>query len=52
MEGGSIMLTPEHRVADKQWLGRDPKTGLMITKSPSDVKVTTKDVRAVLGNFS
>ncbi len=51
VEGESIVLTPEHPVAGKQRLVRDPKTGLMITKSPSYLKVTSEDVRAALADF-
>jgi hypothetical protein len=51
VEGESIVLTPEHPVSSRPKLIRDPKTGLMVTKSPSHVQVTSDDVRAALADF-
>lgn len=51
IEGESIVLTPEHPVTGMPKLVRDEKTGLMVTKSPSHVQVTSDDVRAALADF-
>ena len=51
VEGGSIVLTPEHPVSEKPKLIRDLKTGLMITKSPAHVHVTSEDIRTALVHF-
>ena len=51
VKGDSILLTPEHPVTAKARLVRDAKTGLLVTKSPPGVKVTSEDVRAALGDF-
>ena len=50
-EGDSIILTPEQPVREKPKLVRDPKTGLMITKSPAHVHVTSEDVHKALMDF-
>jgi AbrB family looped-hinge helix DNA binding protein len=51
VEGGSIVLTPEHPPAERPKLVRDTKTGLMITKSPTHVKVSGDDVRTAMMDF-
>ena len=51
VEGDSIVLTPEHPVAGKPKLVRESKTGLIVTKSPLHVQVTSDDVRAALADF-
>lgn len=51
VQGGSIVLTPEHAPAERPVLVRDPKTGLMVTKSPAHVHVTSADVRSAMLDF-
>jgi AbrB family looped-hinge helix DNA binding protein len=51
VQGRSIVLTPEHPVSQAPRLVRDPKSGLRITKSPPETKVTNQDVRAALLDF-
>jgi AbrB family looped-hinge helix DNA binding protein len=51
VHGHSIVLTPEHRVSESPRLILDRKSGLRITKSPPEVKVTSEDVRAALIDF-
>jgi AbrB family looped-hinge helix DNA binding protein len=51
VQGDSIILTPEHPTSDRPKLTRDTKTGLMITRSPAHVKVSSHDVRAALLEF-
>lgn len=50
VEGDSIILTLEPRGRERSRLVLDPATGFRITKSPSDVKVSSEDVRAALAN--
>jgi AbrB family looped-hinge helix DNA binding protein len=47
----SIILTLEGRSRERPRLMLDPATGLRITKSPPEVKVSTQDVRAALADF-
>ena len=51
VEGDSIVLTPEQPATEKTKLIRHAKTGLMITKSPAHVHVTSEGVRAALLGF-
>jgi len=51
VEGNSIVLTPQHPVTERPRLVCDPKSGLRITRSPAETKVTSEDVRAVLLDF-
>jgi hypothetical protein len=45
------VLTPEHPVTARPRLIHDPKSGLRITKSPPETKVTSEDVRSALLDF-
>lgn len=51
VEGDSIVLTPEHPITDSPRIVTDPKTGLSITKSPGQTRVTADDVRAAMMDF-
>lgn len=51
VEGHSIVLTPEHPVTDHPRLMTDAKSGLRITKSPANTRVTSADVRSALLDF-
>jgi AbrB family looped-hinge helix DNA binding protein len=51
VEGDSIILTLEPRSRERPKLILDQATGLRITKSPPDVKVSSEDVRAALADF-
>jgi AbrB family looped-hinge helix DNA binding protein len=51
VQGHSIVLTPEHPVSNRPRLIEDAKSGLRITKSPAEVRVTSEDVRAALLDF-
>jgi AbrB family looped-hinge helix DNA binding protein len=51
IEGNSIVLTPEQPITHKPKLVREPKTGLIITKSPGHVHVTSQDVQSALVDF-
>lgn len=51
VQGDSIVLTPEHPPGERPKLTREAKTGLMVTRSPSHVKVSGDDVRAALLEF-
>jgi len=51
VQGHSIVLTPEHPVSEPPRLIKDPKSGLCITKSRADTRVTGEDVRAALLDF-
>ena len=51
IDGGSIILKLEPRSRERTKLILDPATGLRITKSPPEVKVSNADVRAALANF-
>ena len=51
VQGHSIVLTPEHPVCEAACLINEPKSGLCITKSPPEMKITSKDVRAALLDF-
>lgn len=51
VQGDSIVLTPEHPIADRPRLITDPKTGLSITQSPDQTKVTSAEVRAAMSEF-
>jgi hypothetical protein len=51
VQGHSIVLTPEHTLSEAPRLMNDPKSGLRITKSPPETKVTNEDVRAALFDF-
>jgi len=51
VEGDSIILTLEPRSRERPRLILDPDTGLRITKSPPEVKVSNEDVRAALADF-
>lgn len=52
VKGDSIILTPENPSTERPKLITEPKTGLRITKSPSQTKVTSADVRAAMVDFS
>ena len=51
VQGDSILLTPEQPVTPKGRLTKDSKTGLLVTKSPPGITVTSEDVRAALSDF-
>ncbi len=51
VQGHSIVLTPEHPVSAEPRLITHPKSGLRITQSPADTRVTREDVRAALLDF-
>ena len=51
VDGDSIILTLERRERERPQLILDPATGLRITKSPPEVKVSSEDVRAALADF-
>jgi len=51
VDGDSIILTLEPRSRERPRLILDPATGLRITKSPPEVKVSSEDVRAALADF-
>lgn len=51
VNGDSIILTLESRSRERPKLILDSATGLRITKSPSEVKVSSEDVRAALADF-
>lgn len=51
VQGHSIVLTPEHPVSNRPRLIEDAKSGLRITKSPVEMRVTSEDVRAALLDF-
>ena len=51
VEGHSIILTPETPVAEPPKLMTDSKTGLRITKSSTQIKVTSEDVRTAMFDF-
>ena len=51
IEGESIILTLEPRSRERPKLIVDPATGLRITKSPRETKVSSEDVRAALADF-
>jgi AbrB family looped-hinge helix DNA binding protein len=51
IQGQSIVLTPEHPVSEPPRLIKDPKSGLCVTKSGGETRVTSDDVRAAMFNF-
>ncbi len=51
VQGQSILLTPERPLSKPPRLIKDPKSGLCITKSPAETRVTSQDVRAALLDF-
>ena len=51
VQGQSIVLTPEHPVSSRPRLIEDAKSGLRITKSPAEMRVTSEDVRTALLDF-
>jgi len=51
VDGDSIILTPESRGRERPRLIVDPATGLKITESPPEVKVSSEDVRTALTDF-
>lgn len=51
IQGESIVLTPENPVRERPKLMTDPKTGLRITKSPAQIRVSSEDVRAAMRDF-
>jgi AbrB family looped-hinge helix DNA binding protein len=51
VEGGSIVLTPENPETERPKQITEPKTGLRITKSPAQTKVSSEDVRAAMLDF-
>jgi AbrB family looped-hinge helix DNA binding protein len=51
VQGNSIVLTPEHPIPARARLISDPESGLRITKSPTEIKVTSEDVRNALLDF-
>ena len=51
VDGDSIILTLEARGRERPKLILDPATGLRITQSPPEVKVSNEDVRTALADF-
>jgi hypothetical protein len=51
IQGHSIVLTPESIPTARPRLVSDAKTGLRITKSPTEMQVTSEDVRAAMLDF-
>lgn len=51
IDGNSIVLTPENPVTERPKLMTDSRTGLRITKSSPQTKVTSEDVRAAMLDF-
>ena len=51
VDGDSIILTREPQSRERPKLILDRVTGLRITKSPPEVKVSSEDVRAALADF-
>jgi AbrB family looped-hinge helix DNA binding protein len=51
IDGDSIILKLEPRSRERPKLILNPVTGLRITKSPPEVKVSSEDVRAALADF-
>ena len=51
IEGRSIVLTPESIATEPPRQVSDPKTGLLVTKSPGEIQVTSEDVRAAMLDF-
>ena len=51
VQGDSILLTPQQPVKATGRLIKDSKTGLLVTRSPRGIKVTSEDVRAALSDF-
>jgi len=51
VKGGSIVLTPENPVSEQPKLITDLKTGLRITRSPAQTRVSSEDVRAAMIDF-
>lgn len=51
VQGHSIVLTPERPLSEAPRLIKEPKSGLQITQSPSQTKITNADVRAALLDF-
>ena len=51
IQGHSIVLTPEHPVTGRPRLITDAKSGLRITKSPKETRVTSEQVRAAMLDF-
>jgi len=45
------VLTPESVALERPKLVTDPKTGLRITKSPEEIRVSIEDVRAAMLDF-
>jgi len=52
VKGRSIVLTPEQYSSARPRLITEPKSGLRITQSPPETKITSKDVRVALLDFS
>lgn len=52
VKGDSIVLTPERPTSERPIRMTDPKTGLRITKSPAETRVTSAEVRAAMLDFS
>ena len=52
VKGDSIILTPANPTTERPRLVIDSKTGLRITKSAPETKVTSADVRAAMLDFS
>jgi hypothetical protein len=48
---GQIVLTPQKPPTGRPRQMRDPRTGLVVTRSPAHVKVSSEDVRAALLEF-
>jgi AbrB family looped-hinge helix DNA binding protein len=51
VEGDSLILTPEQQNTGQGRSITEKKTGLRITQSPPEIKVTSEDVRAVMADF-
>ena len=51
IQGHSIVLTPESIPTERPRLVSDARTGLRITKSPTEMQITSDDVRAAMLDF-
>jgi len=51
VKGDSIILTPESPITERPKSITDSRTGLRITKSAPDTRVTSADVRAAMLDF-
>ena len=51
VEGDCLILIPEQRARERPQLIHDPQSGLLITQSPPETKVTNEDVRGAMHDF-